>query len=138
MSAWLSAEPFGWEEIVEEALREDIGTGDVSASAMPKGRIVDWYIEAQGSGVVSGLGVVEYLFQPDDENEDFELQAKDGDQVEPGKIVAKGRLDAIRALRHERTALNFLMHMSGVASATAHYVEQVKETKAKTLFSKPL
>ena len=131
MSAWLSAEPFGWEDIVEEALREDIGTGDVSASAMPKGRIVEWYIEAQGSGVASGMGIVEYLFLPDEENEEIELILGDGDPVVPGQIVAKGRFDASKALQFERTALNFLMHMSGVATATAQYVALTEGTKAR-------
>lgn len=131
MSAWFGAEPFGWEDIVETALHEDIGTGDISASAMPKGRIVEWYIEAQAQGVVSGVGIVEYLFQPSDENEEFELLVGDGDHVEPGKIIAKGRLDASDALQYERTALNFLMHMSGVASATAKYVAEVSGTKAR-------
>jgi nicotinate-nucleotide pyrophosphorylase (carboxylating) len=131
MSAWLNAEPFGWEDIVEEALREDIGTGDVSASAMPKGRLVEWYIEAQASGVVSGLGIVEYLLQPNQENEDIELLLGDGERVEPGRIIAKGRLDASKALQFERTALNFLMHMSGIASETSLYVKQVTGTKAK-------
>lgn len=131
MSAWLSAEPFGWEDIVELSLREDIGTGDISAPAMPKGELVDWYIESQGTGVVCGLGIVEYLFQQTNENEDFEALCKDGDQVEPGTIVAKGRLDARNVLQLERTALNFLMHLSGVASSTAQYVALTKGTKAR-------
>ncbi len=118
-------------DIVEVALREDIGTGDLSASAMPKGRLVDWYIEAQGLGVISGIGIVDYLFQPDGEFENIELLVGDGDQVEPGKIVARGKLDARNALQYERTALNFLMHMSGVASATAHYVALTEGTKAR-------
>ena len=131
MSAWLSVEPFGWEEIVEAALREDIGTGDISASAMPKGMFVDWYIEAQGSGVLSGLGIVEYLFQPNVENEVVQMHACDGDQVEPGKIVARGKLDPRNALQFERTALNFLMHMSGIATATRQYVNLTLGTKAR-------
>ena len=131
MSAWLSAEPFGWEDVVEEALREDIGTGDVSASAMPKGRIVEWYIEAQGSGVVSGMGIIEYLFQPDEEDENIELLCGDSDPVVPGQIIAKGRLDASKALQYERTALNFLMHMSGVATATSQYVAAIAGTRAR-------
>lgn len=118
-------------DIVEVALREDIGTGDVSASAMPKGRLVDWYIEAQGSGIISGLGIVDYLFQPEGEFENIELLVADGDQVEPGKIVAHGKLDARNVLQYERTALNFLMHLSGVASATAQYVALTVGTKAK-------
>ena len=131
MSAWLSPEPFGWEDIVEESLREDIGTGDVSAAAMPAGRIIDWYIEAQGSGVVSGLGVVEYLFQPEDPSEEIDILSLDSDRVEPSRIVAKGRLDARKALQFERTALNFLMHLSGVATAASLYVAEVAGTKAR-------
>jgi nicotinate-nucleotide pyrophosphorylase (carboxylating) len=131
MSAWLNAEPFGWEDIVDEALREDIGTGDLSSAAMPEGRLVDWYIEAQGTGVVCGLGIAESLFEPASEAETLEILAKDGDKVAPGTIVVKGRMDARSALQLERTALNFLMHMSGVATATALYVELTSGTKVR-------
>ncbi len=133
MSVWLSPVPFGWEDHVESALREDIGTGDLTGSVMPHGLLVDWYIEAQGSGIVSGLGIVEYLFQPSDKDEHVEILAKDGDEIVPGAIVAKGRLSASEALQFERTALNFLMPLSGVATATAQFVNEVKHTKAKII-----
>ena len=131
MSTWLSPVPFGWEDFVEQALQEDIGTGDISSATLPHGRVVEWYIEAQGTGIVSGLGVVEYLLRPNMEHEELEILASDGDVVAPGKIVAKGKLAAADALQYERTALNFLMHMSGIATATSHYVDQVKDTRAK-------
>ena len=63
MSVWLSPTPFGWESLVDQALHEDIGTGDLTAGMLPQGRLIDWYIEAQGAGIVSGLGVVEYLMK---------------------------------------------------------------------------
>lgn len=131
MSAWLNAEPFGWEDIVDVALREDIGTGDVSAAAMPGGRLVDWYIEAQATGTVCGLGIVESLFEPTSEFESLEVLASDGEVVVPGTMVAKGRMDARNALQFERTALNFIMHLSGIATATAQYVALVQGTRAK-------
>ncbi|MEI7986151.1 MAG: carboxylating nicotinate-nucleotide diphosphorylase [Armatimonadota bacterium] len=131
MSAWLSPEPFGWEDIVDGALREDIGTGDVSASAMPEGRLVDWYIEAQGAGVVCGLGIVESLFEPSSEDERLESFAKDGSVVASGDVIAQGKMDARNTLQFERTALNFLMHLSGIATATSQYVALTKGTRAK-------
>lgn len=131
MSVWHQPEPFAWQDIVEEALREDIGTGDISAAALPHGRLVEWYIEAQGTGIVSGLGIVELLFTPTMEQESLDILAKDGDPVTPGKIVAKGTLAASDALQYERTAMNFLMHLSGIATATSQFVEQVQGTKAR-------
>ena len=133
MSVWLSPTPFGWESLVDQALHEDIGTGDLTAGMLPQGRLIDWYIEAQGAGIVSGLGVVEYLMQPSDEDEELEILAKDGDHVAAGKIVAKGRLAASDALQFERTALNFLMPMSGIATATSQFVAEVAGTKAKII-----
>jgi nicotinate-nucleotide pyrophosphorylase (carboxylating) len=131
MHSWLQAEPFGWQDIVEEALREDIGTGDISAAAMPAGRTVEWYIEAQDQGIVSGLGVVGYLFQATNEFELIELTASDGDKVKSGTVVAKGKLDARNALAYERTALNFLMHLSGIATITSQFVALTSGTKAR-------
>jgi nicotinate-nucleotide pyrophosphorylase (carboxylating) len=131
MSAWLSPEPFGWEDIVDGALREDIGTGDISAAAMPDARLVEWYIEAQGSGIACGLGIVESLFEPASDAEELEVLANDGDKVAPGTIVAKGRMDARNALQFERTSLNFLMHLSGIATATSQYVALTSGTKAR-------
>lgn len=131
MSAWLSPIPFGWETTVEDALREDIGTGDITSGIIPEANMVEWYIEGQGPGVVSGLGIVEYLFQPSDDRDEIEILAQDGDQVNAGMILARGKLSAREALQFERTALNFLYHMSGIATATSHYVEKVKHTKAR-------
>lgn len=131
MSVWLAPEPFAWEDTVEQALHEDIGTGDISSAALPHGRLVDWYVEAQGTGVVCGLGVLQYLFEPTMAEETLEVLAKDGDIVASGKIVAKGTLAASDALQYERTALNFLMHLSGIATATSKFVEQVNGTKAR-------
>ncbi|MBI1333041.1 MAG: carboxylating nicotinate-nucleotide diphosphorylase [Armatimonadetes bacterium] len=131
MSVWLPPVPYGWEDLVSNALCEDIGTGDVSAANLPHGRMAEWYIEAQGSGVVCGLGIVESLMQPTEDNESISFFARDGDEVVPSKIVAKGVLAASDALQYERTALNFLMHMSGVATATHQFVEKVEGTKAR-------
>lgn len=130
MSVWLSPTPFGWERLVEEALQEDIGTGDLTSAMFPEDKIVKWYIEAQSLGTVCGAGIVEYLMTPNQEGS-LEMCIRDGQHVHPGTIVAKGALPAIDLLQYERTALNFLMHLSGVATATRHFVDRVAHTKAK-------
>ncbi len=133
MSAWLAPEPFGWEHQVEAALQEDIGTGDLTASAIPEEILVEWYIEAQGSGVICGLGIAEYLFSPRLEDESLEILANDGDTIVPGQIVAKGVLRAIDALQYERTALNYLMPLSGVATATSKLVKEIEGTGCRII-----
>lgn len=125
-NVWLEPQPFGWESHVATALAEDVHSGDITSSAIPVSRNVDWYIEAQAHGVACGIGIVAHLFGPQ-----TECLLKDGDQVTPGTIVAKGNLAGSHALRVERTALNYLMLLSGVSTLTHNFVQTVQGTNAK-------
>ena len=134
MGIWLDPEPQSWWFLVDEALAEDIGTGDLSAVAIPDEDLVHWKIEAQADGVVCGLGIAEYLFAPagnDQENCRIIIDLADGSQVSRGDILASGYGNARRILTAERTGLNFLMHLSGVATLTAHFVSKVDGTGAR-------
>lgn len=124
MNRWLGHPPFGWEATVEAALREDVGTGDLSVIGLPPttGR---WYIEAQGEGVVCGLGVAAHLL-----GEDFSSPFRDGDRVKPGDILLRGQSELSHILTRERTSLNFLGFMSGSSTLTAKFVQAVQGTKA--------
>ncbi len=134
MGIWLDPEPQSWWFLVDEALAEDIGTGDLSAVAIPDEDLVHWKIEAQADGVVCGLGIAEYLFAPagnDPENCRIIIDLADGSQVSRGDVLASGYGNARRILTAERTGLNFLMHLSGVATLTAHFVSKVDGTGAR-------
>lgn len=136
MSIWLQPEPQNWWTIVDDALYEDLGSGDVSAGALPHDLMVRWHIEAQADGVLSGVGIVEYLMAPygnDAESSFIEVHRVDGEFVSRGEIVISGYLPARRVVTSERTALNFLMHMSGVATLTDQFVRRVEGTNAKII-----
>lgn len=136
MSAWLSPEPAGWFVSVDDALAEDVGAGDVTGSALPADLLANWQIEAQADGVVCGVGILEYLFVPlanDPEACTMRVHAVDGDRVQRGTLVAEGVLPARRVLMAERVGLNFLMHLSGVATLTAQFVKRTEGTNARVV-----
>lgn len=127
MNRWLDEPPYNWEAKVGEALAEDLGTGDLSVRGLGDAE-ASWYIEAQGEGVVSGLGVAAYLL-----GDDGVSTFRDGQTVTQGDILLRGQSNLSRILSRERTALNFLGMMSGTASLTAKYVQQVQGTRARII-----
>jgi nicotinate-nucleotide pyrophosphorylase (carboxylating) len=134
VSVWLQPEPHDWLPIVEDAIAEDVGYGDVTGASLDPEAISSWQIEAQADGVLSGAGIAEYLLAPygnDPERCSVTVHRTDGDFVSRGTVVLEGRMIARRILMAERTALNFLMHLSGVASLTRQYVSRIDGTKAR-------
>jgi len=134
VNVWLDPEPTGWWTLVEDALVEDVGTGDITGACLPVDQVVRWYIESQEEGIVCGLGIVDFLLgqQPGDSDDvQCEVLVRDGDWVGRGTRVIEGRANARRLMASERTALNFLMMLSGVATLTQRYVERTKGTRAK-------
>jgi len=118
--------------IVETALLEDIGMGDVTGDAtVPEGQQGQGVFLCKAEGVVAGLEVAELVFTLCDDSAVFESHVRDGAHVGKGDHLATVRGSARGLLRAERTALNFLQRMSGIASATRVYVEAVKGTRAK-------
>ncbi len=115
---------------------EDLGSGDVTAEALPADLIADWRIEAQAEGVLAGVGVAEHLFAPmpgDPESTYVEILLPDGSHVGRDTVVASGRAPARRVVAAERTALNFIMLLSGTATLTAEFVRRVDGTRAKII-----
>ena len=136
MSAWLTPAPTYWLQAVEAALAEDVGHGDVTSACLPPDLEVSWMIEAQAEGVACGIGIAEHLLAPavDDPEDCFlRVHLRDGDAVGPGTVLLEGRTFAQKALVAERTALNFLMHLSGVATLTARFVQAVEGTGARVV-----
>jgi nicotinate-nucleotide pyrophosphorylase (carboxylating) len=119
---------------IERALEEDIGTGDVTSnSVIPADAQMSGQIIAKQSGVVAGLEVAKAVYGGLDESVRFDGQVDDGGQVERGQTVAQASGLARSLLTAERTALNFLGRMSGIATLTSQFVEAVAGTGAAIL-----
>lgn len=119
---------------VERALVEDVGPGDATTEGIvPAGESLNGRIVAKESGVVAGLTVARAAFQLLDQQVDFAASVADGEVVEGGQTLAEIRGSARVILTAERTALNFLGRMSGIATRTRKFVEEIRGTNAKIL-----
>lgn len=121
-------------EIIRRALEEDIQSGDVTTQAIIPAEVLGrgkFLIKA--NGVIAGLNVAKNVFEMVDDKFDFEIFIFDGEKVKVGDIVAEVSGKAASLLTVERTALNFLQRMSGIATLTNKFVERIKHTKAKIL-----
>lgn len=116
---------FQFQELIDQALKEDIGTGDLSTRILPEDLTGLAKLYAKQEGVVAGLWLVEQVFQRVDPRIQVQRLVKDGDKVKVGGVVLElvGPFSSI--LQGERTALNFLQHLSGIATATKRAVDQV-------------
>lgn len=120
--------------IVKLALREDVGARDITTtSIIPKNAVVKAELEAKAHGVLCGIEVAELVFRHVDENLRFLPVAKDGDKIEPGQELAYIEGSAASVLMAERTALNFMGRLSGIATLTRQFVDRVQGTQAKIL-----
>ncbi len=121
-----------WHALLERALAEDLGTGDVtSAAVLPASLRVHAAIEAREPLVVCGLEVAAAAFACVDPRVRLELLAADGDLVAAASDLARIEGPARSVLAAERTALNFLGRLCGVASWTRRFVEAVAGTRAR-------
>jgi len=112
--------------IIMNALREDLPNGDITTdNCVPRDRIVSGVFTAKTDGVVCGLCVAARVFALLDETIKFSPQVADGAVVSKGDVLAVVRGNAQAILKGERAVLNFLQHLSGIATSTAHFVAQV-------------
>lgn len=120
--------------LVKFALSEDVGTGDVTTlNSVPSNVGARAVIMAKEAGVVSGLEIAQMCFREVDPALKFKPTAKDGEAVDPGVALAQITGSAASIMTAERTALNFMMRMSGVATLTRRYVMAIEGTGAKIL-----
>jgi nicotinate-nucleotide pyrophosphorylase (carboxylating) len=121
------------EDAVGRALKEDLGrAGDItSAATIPTDARAEAVIAARRPGVIAGLQLAEAAFRQMDAATAFDLALADGSRVEPGAVVARILGNARTILSAERTALNFLGRLSGVATLTRRYVDAVAHTNAR-------
>ena len=117
-------DPALYREIVRRALAEDLGWGDVTTEAIvPTELRARGIILAKSSCVIAGLEVAAEAFFQLDPGCLFERKRKDGDRCEPNDVVAEIRGQAASMLTAERTALNFLQRLSGIATLTRRFVD---------------
>lgn len=122
-------DPASLEEIVARALLEDVGDGDVTTEwTLATDAVGRARFEAGHPGILSGLYPACLTFREVDPDLEFRALLNDGDQVEPGQPIAEVRGAARSVLTAERTALNFMRHLSGIASMTRQYVDAVRNT----------
>jgi nicotinate-nucleotide pyrophosphorylase (carboxylating) len=121
-------------DLVTRALAEDVGAGDLTTQAtVPPGTRAVATITQKAPGVVFGLDAAEEAFRQADPGVTIERLAPEGAWQEPGTRVLRVEGDAAGILTAERTALNLLQRLSGIATLTARYVRAVDGTGARIL-----
>lgn len=122
---------FQYSELIEKALKEDIGTGDLSTLIIPEDYLGEAKIYSKEHGVVCGTSIARMVFEKVDPRICTDLMVSDGERIVPGMLIMKvtGPLAAI--LQAERTALNFLQHLSGISSITRRLVDIVADLDVK-------
>jgi len=124
----------GIDSLIKQALKEDIGKGDITSkhTITPQAQALA-LIMAKHEGVLAGIDICREVFLQIDPELAIEINTNDSQTVDLGQVVMniQGRAQSILAA--ERTALNFLQHLSGIASLTARFVEAVDGTRAKIL-----
>jgi nicotinate-nucleotide pyrophosphorylase (carboxylating) len=120
------------QRILDLALEEDVGRGDATTAAViDDSQEAEAEIIARERAVICGLGVVEAVFTRFDWRTRVRMKVADGDPVQPGAVVASVRGPAAALLAGERTALNFLQHLSGIATVTQAFVAAAEGAKLR-------
>ena len=113
-------------------MAEDIGRGDITTDALIAANVqATARLMARETGIVAGLDLAEAAFRGVDEAVAFERLIVDGDRVKAGDVIARISGTARALLSAERVALNFMTHLSGIATLTARYVAAVAGSKAR-------
>jgi nicotinate-nucleotide pyrophosphorylase (carboxylating) len=129
-----AALPVDVSQCLRRALDEDIGSGDVTTdSIVPANSSLRGRIVAKQTGVVAGLAIAEAVWSELDDHITFTPQVTDGSKVETKTILAEVIGSARALLTGERTALNFLGRMSGIATLTRRFADEVSSTRAVIL-----
>ena len=121
-------------DLIKRSLEEDLGSGDLtSAATIPLTDTGEGRIFSKQSGIISGTEITRDIFHAVDRDLKVKIDFRDGMSVEPQEVVVviEGRIRSI--LSAERVALNFLGHLSGIATLTARFVELTRDTSAKII-----
>ena len=120
------------DSIISLAMNEDIGTGDITTlSTIPADKNAFGRFIAKEDMIICGIDLAKYIFAKVDTSIEFNANFKDGDKVVKGDVIATVSGNAQNVLTGERTALNFMQRLTGIASRTALAVAEVEGTSAK-------
>lgn len=120
------------DNIIENALNEDLGWGDVTTdSTIPEAATIKGNFIAKAEGIVCGMEVCRRVFEIVDKDIEFKTLVKDGQRVYKGEVLAVINGSARSILKGERTALNFFQRMSGIATMTDKFVSKITDFKAR-------
>ena len=120
--------------VISAALKEDIGARDLTSWALiPKGQTGEAELVVREEGVIAGLQVAEWAFSAVDPRIRFRPTLPDGERVHPGKVAAYVEGPARGILMAERSALNFLGRLSGIATLTRAFVDRVQRSKVQIM-----
>ena len=126
--------PLDLSDCINRALEEDLGSGDVTTdSIVPAGASLRGRIIAKQDGIVAGLAVANEVFRSLNQTITFEAKVDEGSKVRRGAVLAELNGNARALLTGERTALNFLGRMSGIATLTRQFVDAIANTKTTIL-----
>ena len=122
------------DQIIEKALEEDLGTGDLTTNSIVPSRLVcTAFLFTKTPGIIAGIDVAKKVFHKVDSKLEFISCCKDGDTITQGQKISEITGSAASILKGERTALNFLGRMSGIATKTAEFSKLIEGSHAKIL-----
>ena len=120
------------DRIIDLALNEDTGQGDVTSEALISATLTGAAtIQAKAEGILAGIDIAGKVFLRVDPSLEFTVLIPDGSTIRPGDRIATVSGMVISILKAERVMLNFLQHLSGIATLTARYVAETKGTTAR-------
>lgn len=122
-----------YKELIRRALQEDIGTGDLSTLIIPDDYLGEAKLYAKEHGVICGTEIVGMVFQEVDPRINIKYLVNDGERISPGMLIMRISGPLAGILQGERTALNFLQHLSGISSITRRLVDIVADLKVKVV-----
>ena len=118
---------------VRRALLEDVGSGDITAQLIPAERLAKATVISRDAAVIAGTAWVDSVFRQLDPRVAVHWQVADGERVQPNQPLFHLEGPARSLLTGERSALNFLQLLSGVATRSQHYADRVADTQVKLL-----
>lgn len=122
------------DDLILLALKEDISSEDITTNSILKDNILGkGNLIAKEDGVLAGIEIFQRVFKLLDENLEFKMNFKDGDRLKKGEIIGEIRGDLRVILSGERVALNYLQHMSGIATYTNDMVKLLEGTNIKLI-----
>jgi nicotinate-nucleotide pyrophosphorylase (carboxylating) len=125
---------FQTDRLIDQWLSEDIGYCDLTAQVMIEaGETGAFIMNARETLIVAGVEVAARVFKRYDPTLEVTVRVKDGDTVERGTLMMEVRGNARSVLTAERTALNIVQHLSGIANETAKYVTEIAGTSARLI-----